>query len=175
MPTDRAFWSAPSIGAADRQNPPQHRFAAPPSDGVVPHRGGVGHKIMGGRIGLGGRRPDPCLLVPNASRQEAEANSSKLSRSSMSEAKAVVAEAKQRLHLFAAQPLYRPTPATMIELSQAEKPASNGKAAPKAASKAHVSWALLAFQDPQAAKAETISDLKKLNEHLSTRTPLLLA
>ena len=29
---------------------------------------------MGGRVGLGGRRPDPGLLVPDASRQEAEAN-----------------------------------------------------------------------------------------------------
>ena len=29
---------------------------------------------MGGRVGLGGRRPDPGLLAPDASRQEAEAN-----------------------------------------------------------------------------------------------------
>ena len=29
---------------------------------------------MGGSVGLGGRRPDPGLLVPDASRQEAEAN-----------------------------------------------------------------------------------------------------
>ena len=34
--------------------------------------GGVRHKIWHGE-GLG-RRPDPCLLVPNASRQDAEAN-----------------------------------------------------------------------------------------------------
>ena len=35
-----------------------------------------GHKtcLWGGRVGLGGRRPDPGLLVPDASRQEAEAN-----------------------------------------------------------------------------------------------------
>ena len=33
--------------------------------------GGV---VMEGRVGLGGRRPDLGLLVPNASRQEAEAN-----------------------------------------------------------------------------------------------------
>ena len=29
--------------------------------------------VCGGRVGLGGRRPDPGLLAPNASRQEAEA------------------------------------------------------------------------------------------------------
>ena len=35
--------------------------------------GGWRHKIcMGGRVGLGGRRPDPGLLVPDASRQQAE-------------------------------------------------------------------------------------------------------
>ena len=36
--------------------------------------GGVRKSGMGGRVGLGGRRPDPGLLVPDASRQEAEAN-----------------------------------------------------------------------------------------------------
>ena len=36
--------------------------------------GGVRKFGMGGRVGLGGRRPDPGLLVPDASRQEAEAN-----------------------------------------------------------------------------------------------------
>ena len=36
--------------------------------------GGVTKFCMGGRVGLGGRRPDPGLLVPDASRQEAEAN-----------------------------------------------------------------------------------------------------
>ena len=44
----------------------------------LPKRGDGGPSVtkfgMGGRVGLGGRRPDPCLLVPNASRQEAEAN-----------------------------------------------------------------------------------------------------
>ena len=51
--------------------------------GVPSHRGGGGPKkgavrkfCMGGRVGLGRRRPDPGLLVPDASRQEAEANSS---------------------------------------------------------------------------------------------------
>ena len=34
----------------------------------------VRHKILVWGFGLGGRRPDPCLLVPNASWQEAEAN-----------------------------------------------------------------------------------------------------
>ena len=33
--------------------------------------GGVRKCGMGGRVGLGGRRPDPGLLVPDASRQEA--------------------------------------------------------------------------------------------------------
>ena len=40
---------------------------------------------MGGRVGLGGRRPDPGLLVPDASRQEAEANSPAASTSNVSE------------------------------------------------------------------------------------------
>ena len=46
--------------------------------GVPQGRGGGGGGVrkfcMGGRVGLGGRRPDPGLLVPDASRQEAEAN-----------------------------------------------------------------------------------------------------
>ena len=46
--------------------------------GGVPRGGGGGGGVkkfgMGGRVGLGGRRPDPGLLVPDASRQEAEAN-----------------------------------------------------------------------------------------------------
>ena len=65
----------------DRRDPPRHRFAAPPSDwGGSPIAqgggggGGVTKFCMGGRFGLGGRRPDPGLLVPDASRQEAEAN-----------------------------------------------------------------------------------------------------
>ena len=37
--------------------------------------GGGWHFCMEGGVRLGGRRPDPGLLVPNASRQEAEANS----------------------------------------------------------------------------------------------------
>ena len=40
-------------------------------------RGG-GKTLHAGRAGLGGRRPDPGLLVPDASRQEAEANSTVL-------------------------------------------------------------------------------------------------
>ena len=55
---------------------PRHRFAAPPSDWGGPQGGGGGGGVMGGRVGLGGRRPDPGLLVPDASRQEAEANMS---------------------------------------------------------------------------------------------------
>ena len=38
--------------------------------GGGPTGGGVRHKM----VGSGGRRPDPGLLVPDASRQEAEAN-----------------------------------------------------------------------------------------------------
>ena len=68
------------MGATDRGDPPRHRFAAPPSDwGGVPQGGGGGGVrkfCMGGRVGLGGRRPDLGLFVPDASRQEAEANKS---------------------------------------------------------------------------------------------------
>ena len=39
------------------------------------HGGGASPKMAGGEGWVrGGRRPDPCLLVPNASRQKAEAN-----------------------------------------------------------------------------------------------------
>ena len=145
-------FGAPPLRAADRRDPPWHRFAAPPSDGggwcvtkfcrqketgsgsaLVPNasrqeaeanlartlgllldrgricsrtinvnacaqpgrptgkeergpqekgRGGSQERAQGsrrgfrGRVGLGGRRPDPCLLVPNVSRQEAEAYTS---------------------------------------------------------------------------------------------------
>ena len=63
--------------------PPRHRFAARSDRGGPGGRerggrgggGGVHHKVLHkGRVGLGGRRPDPGLLVPDASRQEAEAN-----------------------------------------------------------------------------------------------------
>ena len=43
--------------------------------GGVPHGGGGASQNLAWGKGLGlGRRPDPCLLVPNAPRQEAEAN-----------------------------------------------------------------------------------------------------
>ena len=60
----------------DKRDPPRHRFAAPPRDWGGSHRaGGWRQKIWyGGKGWLGGRRPDPGLLVPDASRQEAEAN-----------------------------------------------------------------------------------------------------
>ena len=57
----------------DRRDPPWQRFAAAPSHRVGPTGwgGGGGSKLcMGGRVGLGGRRPDPAA----AARQEAEAN-----------------------------------------------------------------------------------------------------
>ena len=56
------------------RDPPRHRFAAPPRGS---HGGGGGSATkfcMGGRVGLRGRRLDPGLLAPGASRQEAEAN-----------------------------------------------------------------------------------------------------
>ena len=52
------FWSTPSVEAADRRD-----------------RGGGGGPSQNFASGEGlGRRPDPGLLVPDASRQEAEAN-----------------------------------------------------------------------------------------------------
>ena len=42
--------------------------------GVPQGGGGGGVRIAWGAVGSGGRRPDPGLLVPDASRQEAEAN-----------------------------------------------------------------------------------------------------
>ena len=65
------------LGATDKRDPPQLRFAAPPRDWGGSHRaggGGGGGVRKFGMGGLGGRRPDPGLLVPDASRQEAEAN-----------------------------------------------------------------------------------------------------
>ena len=44
--------------------------------GVGPTKNASQRSGMGGRVGLRGRRPDAGLLVPNASRQEAEANQS---------------------------------------------------------------------------------------------------
>ena len=58
-------------GVGDRRDPPRHRFAAPPRNrgGVPQGWGGVSATkfCLGGRVGLGGRRPDPGLLAPNAS------------------------------------------------------------------------------------------------------------
>ena len=64
------FWSAFFIGAANK-----HRFAAPPSDGggpTGPGAGGGPSQNFARREGLG-QGDDPGLLVPDASRQEAEA------------------------------------------------------------------------------------------------------
>ena len=66
-------------------NSVRRRQAGPPTASVcsspkrgASHRAGGGGCVttfgVGGKVGLGGRRPDSCLLVPNASRQEAEAN-----------------------------------------------------------------------------------------------------
>ena len=59
--------SAPSVKATDRQGPPTTSVCSWGGGCVTQFR-------MGGRVGLGGRRPDPSLFVPNASWQEAEAN-----------------------------------------------------------------------------------------------------
>ena len=65
------------VGATDK---PKHGIGLQLLQGIgggPTGRGGGWRQIkfgMGGRVGLGGRRPDPGLLVPDASRQEAEAN-----------------------------------------------------------------------------------------------------
>ena len=61
----RAFWSAFSLGAADRRDPTASVCNSSKRWRGAPRRT---------KFGIGGRRPDQCLLVPNASRQEAEAN-----------------------------------------------------------------------------------------------------
>ena len=53
------------VGCRRQGDPPQHRFAAAPSD-----RGGGGWR----KGWVSGKETDPGLLVPDASRQEAEAN-----------------------------------------------------------------------------------------------------
>ena len=57
------------------------RLRAPPRQPGRPQdrkggkrKGRAGGGGVRGGVGLGGRRPDPGLLVPDASRQEAEAN-----------------------------------------------------------------------------------------------------
>ena len=58
------------VGATDKPDPPRHRFAAAPSV-----RGGGSHTAGGSQNSeIWGRRPYPGLPVPDASRQEAEAN-----------------------------------------------------------------------------------------------------